>query len=103
MRSGWSGTASPYLKTEGDDMDTLKTLQRLVFDKVGRSLESIDDIQPEKSFDELGADSLDKVEIVMDIEDEFLIAISDEEAEAVKTISDAMTLISAKIEKKRKK
>lgn len=84
-------------------MDTFKTLQRLVFDKVGSSLESIDDIQPEKSFDELGADSIDKVEIVMDIEDSFQIAISDEEAEDVKTISDAMTLISAKIEKKRKK
>lgn len=84
-------------------MDTFKTLQRLVFDKVGSSLESIDDIQPEKSFDELGADSLDKVEIVMDIEDSFQIEISDEEGEAVKTMDDAVKLVEAKLKEKKKK
>jgi acyl carrier protein len=51
-------------------------------------------IKPEsRIIDDLGADSLDVVEIVMEIEDEFDIRIEDEAAEKVKTVSELVELI----------
>lgn len=47
------------------------------------------DITLESSFvDDLGADSLDLVELIMAFSDEFLIDISDEDAEQIKTVGD---------------
>ncbi|HXI02792.1 MAG TPA: acyl carrier protein [Candidatus Saccharimonadales bacterium] len=45
--------------------------------------------------DDLGADSLDQVELVMALEEEFNIEISDEEAEKIKTVQDAVTYIQS--------
>jgi len=47
--------------------------------------------------EDLGADSLDIVELLMEIEEEFGVNISDEEAERLKTVGDALQYISAKI------
>ena len=44
---------------------------------------------------DLGADSLDTVELVMELEDEFGISISDEEAEKIQTVGDAIKYIEA--------
>ena len=55
------------------------------------------DIKNESSFvDDLGADSLDTVELVMAFEEEFNIEIADDEGEKVKTFADALTLLDAK-------
>lgn len=43
--------------------------------------------------DDLGADSLDAVEIIMDIEDEFGLVIDDEKAEAIATVGDLVKYI----------
>ncbi len=43
---------------------------------------------------DLGADSLDTVELIMEFEKEFNIAIPDEEAEKIQTVGDAVTYIS---------
>ena len=52
------------------------------------------EVKVEKSFvDDLGADSLDIVELVMAMEDEFGFEIPDEEAENIRTVGDAMTYI----------
>jgi acyl carrier protein len=55
---------------------------------------SEEDVVPEASFvDDLGADSLDQVELIMAMEEEFGISISDEEAEKIVTVRDAIEYI----------
>ena len=52
------------------------------------------DVVPEASFvDDLGADSLDQVELIMAMEEEFDISISDEEAEKIVTVRDAIEYV----------
>ena len=56
---------------------------------------SADEIKNESSFiDDLGADSLDTVELVMSLEEEFDIEISDEEAENISTVQSAIDYIN---------
>jgi len=56
-----------------------------------------DRIKPEASFiDDLGADSLDIVELVMAMEEEFELEIPDEEAEKLKTVKDVQDYIASK-------
>lgn len=52
-------------------------------------------ISPESSLEESGADSLDMLEIIMKFEETFNIEISDEEAEKIVTINDAVAKIEA--------
>jgi acyl carrier protein len=53
-----------------------------------------EDIVPGASFvDDLGADSLDQVELIMAMEEEFGISISDDEAEKIVTVKDAIDYI----------
>ncbi|MBI3622307.1 MAG: acyl carrier protein [Nitrospirae bacterium] len=53
-----------------------------------------DDVTPEASFvDDLGADSLDTVELVMALEEEFGVEIPDEEAEKILTVQQAVDYI----------
>ncbi|GAC1656674.1 MAG: acyl carrier protein [Vulcanimicrobiaceae bacterium] len=55
-----------------------------------------DEVTPEASItDDLGADSLDQVELVMAFETEFNIDIPDEEAEKIKTVGDAVSRIDS--------
>ena len=56
-----------------------------------------EEVTPEASFiDDLGADSLDTVELVMALEEEFGIEIPDEEAEKIQTVGDAIKYIDSK-------
>jgi acyl carrier protein len=55
-----------------------------------------DDVKPEVSLqDDLDADSLDLVELIMEMEDRFGVKISDEEAEKIKTVNDAVEYVAA--------
>jgi len=55
-----------------------------------------DQVKPEASFvDDLGADSLDTVELVMALEEEFDTEIPDEEAEKITTVQQAIDYITA--------
>lgn len=58
-----------------------------------------DEVVPEASFiDDLGADSLDIVELVMAMEEEFDVEIPDEDAEKIQTIGSAVTYLKGKLE-----
>lgn len=55
------------------------------------------DVKPEASFvNDLGADSLDTVELVMALEEEFGVEIPDEDAEKIATVQNAIDYITAK-------
>jgi acyl carrier protein len=71
-------------------VDTEKVRQ-IVADQLGVELE---EVTLEASFvDDLGADSLDTVELVMALEEEFGLEIPDEEAEKISTVQDAIKYI----------
>lgn len=54
-------------------------------------------VKPEASFiEDLGADSLDIVELIMAMEEEFSIEIPDEDAEKLKTVNDVMKYVDTK-------
>ncbi len=59
-----------------------------------------EEVEPNASFvDDLGADSLDTVELVMALEEKFGIEIPDEDAEKMKTVGDAVKYLEAKVKK----
>jgi acyl carrier protein len=56
-----------------------------------------DEVTPEASFlEDLGADSLDIVELVMALEEEYELEISDEDAESIKTVQDVVSYIEGR-------
>lgn len=58
-------------------------------------------VVPEASFvDDLGADSLDQVELIMAMEEEFEVSIPDEDAETIRTLQDAIDYIKKAMENK---
>ena len=58
-----------------------------------------EDVVPDASFvDDLGADSLDQVELIMAMEEEFGISIPDEDAEKIVTVQDAISYIENALE-----
>ena len=66
-------------------------IKEIIVEQLGVAAE---EVVPEASFiDDLGADSLDIVELVMAMEEEFDIEIPDDDAEKIQTISDAISYI----------
>ncbi|WP_027893811.1 acyl carrier protein [Calidithermus chliarophilus] len=75
-------------------MDILESVKEVIVDKLGVEAEKI---TPEARFiEDLGADSLDTVELIMGLEDKFGLVISDEEAEKIRTVQDAISFIQSK-------
>ncbi|MBO8130922.1 MAG: acyl carrier protein [Candidatus Marinimicrobia bacterium] len=76
-------------------MDYLEKIKDIVAEKLGVEKEKI---TPEASFiDDLGADSLDTVELIMKMEEEFGIEIPDEEAEKLRTVGDVIEYLKTKV------
>ena len=76
-------------------MDIKEKVVKVVVDQLGVKEE---DVKLEARFvEDLGADSLDTVELVMALEEDFGIEISDEDAEKAKTVGDVISYIDKKI------
>lgn len=71
--------------------DIAERLKKIVVDQLGVDAEKV---QPAASFmDDLGADSLDVVELVMAFEEEFGVEIPDDAAETLQTVGDALKFL----------
>jgi acyl carrier protein len=74
--------------------DVAEKIKQIIAEQLGVKLE---EIKPESSFvDDLGADSLDTVELVMALEEEFGIEIPDEDAEKMTTVTRAVKYLEEK-------
>jgi acyl carrier protein len=74
--------------------DIAAKVKAIIVDKLGVDE---DDITDDASFtNDLGADSLDTVELIMEFEKEFDITIPDEDAEKIATVGDAVSYLSEK-------
>lgn len=79
------------METENKSIE--ERVVELVMDQLGVGRE---EVTPEASFlEDLGADSLDTVELVMALEGEFDLEIPDEEAERITTVKDAIAYVKA--------
>ena len=73
-------------------MNTTERVQKIVCEQLGVSVE---EVKSKASFiDDLGADSLDTVELVMAFEEEFKVEIPDEAAEGIQTVKNAVNYIT---------
>jgi acyl carrier protein len=76
-------------------MSVTEKVKKMIVDQLGVS-ES--EVVPEANFiDDLGADSLDIVELIMALEDEYSIEIPDEDAEKMETVGDAIRYIDDRL------
>ena len=77
--------------------DISEKVKAIIVDKLGVQLSEVTE---DANFNtDLGADSLDTVEMIMDFEKEFGISIPDEEAEKIKTVGEAISHIEAAVSK----
>ena len=81
-------------------MTTFEKVKKIIAEQLGVKDQ---EIKPESKFtDDLGADSLDTVELVMALEEEFGIEIPDEDAEKAKAVKDVVAYIDDKLKTKTK-
>jgi acyl carrier protein len=78
---------------------TFDRIKKLVAEQLGLSYDNLDDnVKPESSLvGDLGADSLDTIEMVMALEDEFGIEIPNEHAEKIKTVQDCLDVVEQQL------
>lgn len=78
------------------ETDTFERVKKIIIEQL--SIDKPENILPEASFiNDLGADSLDTVELVMALEEEFDIEIPDEEAEKITTVQAVVDYINGHI------
>ena len=75
-------------------METFEQVKEVIVDKLGVDAEKV---VPEARFvEDLGADSLETVELIMGLEDKFGISIADEDAEQIRTVQAAVDYVTSK-------
>lgn len=76
--------------------DIASRVKAIIVDKLGVDE---NEVTPEASFtNDLGADSLDTVELIMEFEKEFNMGIPDDQAESISTVGDAIKYIEENVE-----
>lgn len=77
--------------------DVFEKVKDLIVDQLGVDASKV---TPEASFvEDLGADSIDIVELIMTLEEEFGVTISDEDAQNIRTVGDAVKYIEQHVNK----
>ncbi|MDE7074362.1 MAG: acyl carrier protein [Odoribacter sp.] len=75
--------------------DITERVQRIIVEKLGVDAS---EVKPEATFtNDLGADSLDTVELIMELEKEFSITIPDDQAEKIVTVGDAISYVESNV------
>ncbi|GER45529.1 acyl carrier protein [Striga asiatica] len=101
---GWARTGNfPYIRKSRLQIcaakpETVEKVSNIVRKQLAISQET--QLTPQTTFSELGADSLDTVEIVMGLEEEFDINVEEENSDNITTIQEAADLIDKLVEKK---
>jgi acyl carrier protein len=91
-------SVSMYRKIEGGVYLMVDVAQRIIQLIAEQLDKDVSEITPEMSFaDDLGADSLDLVELIMTVEEEFNIEIPDDEAEKIKFVKDAINYVTSRL------
>lgn len=80
------------------NMTTEEKVKRIVSEELGIFEDKV--VDDAKFVDDLGADELDFVELIMDIEEEFGFAITDDDAEKINTVGDLIAHVKGKLEQK---
>ncbi|MCX5802480.1 MAG: acyl carrier protein [Proteobacteria bacterium] len=80
-------------------MTVVEKVKKMIVDQLGVSESEV--IPEAKFIDDLGADSLDIVELIMALEDEYGIEIPDEDAEKIETVGDAIKYIEEHLAEKK--
>jgi acyl carrier protein len=84
------------LKEENFMADLVERVKKIICEQLDVAEE---DVVPTASFvDDLGADSLDQVELIMAMEEEFNVSITDEEAEKIVTVQNAIDYVKKALE-----
>ncbi len=90
----WLPVAKAIRRKVRLDMSLFKEIQEIICEQLKARPE---EVKLETSFiDDLGADSLDSIELVMALEEKFNIEISDEDAEEINTVGDAIRHVAKK-------
>ena len=76
-------------------MSVTEKVKKMIVDQLGVSESEV--VPEAKWIDDLGADSLDIVELIMALEDEYSIEIPDEDAEKMETVGDAIKYIEDRL------
>ena len=77
--------------------DVAAKVKEIIVDQLGVNADEV--VETASFIDDLGADSLDQVELVMAFEEAFNAEIPDEDAETLKTVGDAVSYIQNKLKK----
>jgi acyl carrier protein len=89
------GSRGAVLRQWEGSMELENRITEIIVEQLGVARE---EVVPEASFiDDLGADSLDIVELVMAMEEEFDVEIPDDDAEKIQTIGDAISYLKEKL------
>lgn len=75
-------------------MDKVEKIKNIIADNLGVKKEEV--VRSASLIDDLGADSLDLIELVMTLEEEFGILMPDEDAEKLTSVGDVITYLEAK-------
>lgn len=78
-----------------DRKEIMEKVKKIISEKLGIEEEKV--VEEAKLIDDLGADSLDLVDLIMDLENEFNVKVDDSDIEKISTVGEVVDYISKKL------